>query len=159
MRCFHNGSWLGFVRVLAVGALVLALDQVTKSWAVASLTRGPKHLFWTLDFSLHFNSGAAFSFGAGVTPVFLVFAMVAIVVVLVAAPKVKTLPLALFLGLILGGAIGNVSDRLFRNHDGAVVDFIDFNWWPVFNVADVAIVVGCLGFAVFSQLRKGSAHG
>jgi signal peptidase II len=49
---------------------------------------------------------------------------------------------AIAVGLVLGGAVGNMTDRLLRHHHGAVVDFIDLQWWPVFNVADMAIVVG-----------------
>ncbi|HEX7167995.1 MAG TPA: signal peptidase II, partial [Acidimicrobiales bacterium] len=48
------------------------------------------------------------------------------------------------LGLVLGGAVGNLADRLFRDHGGAVVDFVDLQWWPVFNVADIAISVGAV---------------
>jgi signal peptidase II len=51
---------------------------------------------------------------------------------------------AVALGLLLGGAVGNLSDRLFRDHDGAVIDFIDFGWYPVFNVADMALVTGAI---------------
>ena len=62
-----------------------------------------------------------------------------------------------FYGLITGGAIGNLADRVFRSDSGflkgKVVDFIDFQWWPVFNIADSAVVLGCL-FLVFNGLRR-----
>ena len=75
----------------------------------------------------------------------LVAAGVALLVVLAGFSRSLTgrLP-TVALGLVLGGAAGNLVDRLFRGHDGAVVDFIDLQWWPVFNVADMAIVCGAV---------------
>ena len=64
------------------------------------------------------------------------------------ASRTATWPAALAMGLLLGGAVGNLADRLVRHHHGAVIDFIDLHWWPVFNVADAAITVGALLLAL-----------
>jgi signal peptidase II len=127
---------------LVTAAIVAALDQLTKWWALEALADGPIHVGWTLWLELHFNSGAAFSTGTGLTP-FITVAVVVLVVVLFAMTRsVNSLPLAIAFGLLLGGAMGNLIDRLVRDHGGAVVDFVDFGWWPVFNVADAALVIG-----------------
>ena len=135
-------------RALAVTAVTAApivlLDQLAKWWALEALSDGPIHLFWTLDLRLTFNSGAAFSTAPGLTP-FLTAAGVVLVGMLVLMSRASTgIGAAVALGLLLGGAIGNLSDRLFRDHGGAVIDFVDFGWWPVFNVADSALVVGAI---------------
>jgi signal peptidase II len=66
--------------------------------------------------------------------------------------RAPTLGRAAIIGLILGGALGNLGDRLFRDDHGAVVDFVDLHFWPTFNVADACITVGCL-LLVVSLLR------
>lgn len=138
--------------VIAVAATVVALDQATKSLALEALAgRGPIDLFWTLQLRLSFNSGAAFGIGRGVTP-FLTLAAVVLLFVLLGASRTAATRLAkVSLGLLVGGAMGNLTDRLFRGHGGAVVDFIDFQWWPVFNVADVAISVGAVLLVLASR--------
>ena len=124
---------------------VVALDQATKTWALRALADGPVHVVWTLRLNLSFNSGAAFGLGKGLAP-FLVAAGVVTVVVLVGLGRTTgtTGAASVALGLVVGGAVGNLADRLFRDHRGAVVDFIDLQWWPVFNVADAAITCGAL---------------
>jgi signal peptidase II len=135
-------------RALAVtagtAAPVVILDQLTKWWALERLSDGPIHLFWTFDLRLTFNSGAAFSTGPGLTP-FLTAAGVALVGMLVLMSRAATrTSAAVAVGLLLGGALGNLSDRLLRHHHGAVVDWVDPGWWPVFNVADAALVCGAI---------------
>ena len=127
----------------ALAAAVVIVDQLTKSWALVSLRDGPIDLFWTLRLRLTFNSGAAFSLGTGFPWLFVVLGVLvlgALVVLAVRADLGKG-PAA-SLGLVAGGAIGNLVDRVFRGFDGAVVDFIDLQWWPVFNVADASICAG-----------------
>lgn len=138
--------------VLIVAAVVVAIDQATKSLALDALSgRAPVELFWTLRLRLSFNSGAAFGLGRGVTP-FLTVAAVVLLVVLLGASRTAASPLArVALGLVVGGAMGNLADRVFRSHGGAVVDFIDFQWWPVFNVADVGITVGAVLLVIASR--------
>jgi signal peptidase II len=130
---------------VGVAAAVIAIDQLTKTWALHHVADRPIHLIWTLRLYLTFNSGAAFSLGRGITP-FLVPLAVAVVAVMLfmTGRRHPTRPVTVAMGLILGGALGNLVDRLFRHHGGAVIDFIDLQWWPVFNVADASLVVGAI---------------
>lgn len=137
------------------GAVVVA-DQVTKDLALEHLARGPLHLLGPLSLSLAFNSGVAFSLFRGLTlPVILVG--LGLVVLLVWALRgAPSLPVALGLGLVLGGACSNLGDRIFRGRGGAVVDFVHLGFWPTFNLADAAIVCGCvvLGVALLRSPRQ-----
>lgn len=141
----------------AVVAVVLAVDQATKSWAVANLTDGRRiHLFWTFELDLAFNSGLSFSQGEGFTGLITVVGVV-LVAGLAFWSRTVTQPLmAVGVASLLGGACGNLADRLFRDHDGAVVDFIDPQWWPIFNVADIAVFVGA-ALLILSSLREPSS--
>jgi signal peptidase II len=105
-------------------------------------------LVWTLRLNLVRNPGSAFGLGRGIGPLLAVVAFVMVVVLIRLGKVVSTRPTAVALGSVLGGAIGNLLDRLFRPGRGIlggyVVDFVDLQWWPVFNVADSAIVVGAI---------------
>lgn len=133
-------------RVALIIGVVIGVDQWTKHWAVSSLNDGRTvDIFWTLRFALGFNSGFAFSQGQALGPLIGVIAMVAFVFLVRAAMKASTLTMSTAYALIAAGAIGNVVDRLFREDkwmNGRVVDFIDFQWFPVFNIADSAITIG-----------------
>lgn len=129
---------------LAVALLVLTLDQASKQWALSALAQGPIDIFWTLRFRLVFNPGMAFSQGQSLGPLigFLTIIVIAVLVVSLLRGARWGPPIAL--GVLLGGAAGNLTDRLLRGRGwlrGEVVDFIDFQWFPVFNVADMAINV------------------
>jgi signal peptidase II len=128
---------------------VVAVDQATKAWAVDALDDGHTiDLFWTLRLNLTFNDGAAFSLGGGSGGI---LALVGLVVVLFVYRSVLRWPgrsPAIALGAVLGGAVGNLIDRVAR--DGEVVDFIDLQWWPLFNVADIGVVCGAIGLALLS---------
>ena len=132
----------------AVAAVVVALDQLTKAWAVDRLSHGPIHVVWKLDLQLTYNSGSAFSFLQGWAPVLAGVAVVVVVVLLAAVRHVHSTPLAVAMGLVVGGALGNLADRLFRHHGGGVVDFVALHFWPTFNVADACITVGGIGAAL-----------
>jgi signal peptidase II len=132
------------VLVGLVAAGVLAVDQAVKTLALETLADGPVHLIGTLRLKLSFNTGAAFGLGRDVPPVVIAGAGVLLVALVVLARRVHTRPAAIAVGLVLGGALGNLTDRLVRDHGGAVVDFIDLQWWPVFNLADAAITCGTL---------------
>lgn len=135
-----------------VAAVVVAADQVTKTWALHLPPQG-RHVAGTLWFELTFNHGAAFGLGSGVTPIVegLVVVLLLGLVVFGRRSTLRSGPwAAVGLGLVVGGAVGNLSDRVFRHHGGAVIDFVnaaqfgDHEYWPVFNVADSCIVVGAL---------------
>lgn len=124
---------------------VLVADQATKAWAVAALDDRIIELVWTLRFRLAHNTGFAFSAGRGLGPVLALAAIVIVGVLWTSRRRVESVWGALGLGGIIGGALGNLADRVFRGAGwgrGAVVDFIDLQWWPIFNVADAAITVG-----------------
>jgi signal peptidase II len=134
--------------ILAVAAVVVGADQATKTWALHRLSDGRTiHLVWTLRLALTFNSGAAFGLGRGVTPVLVALAIFLIVMLVGLgrdASRRASGVSVVAMGLLLGGAAGNLVDRLVRHHGGAVIDFIDLKWWPVFNVADASIVCGAV---------------
>ncbi|MGI9623304.1 MAG: signal peptidase II [Acidimicrobiales bacterium] len=138
----HRWAWL-----LGVGAAVILVDQLTKWWAVEGLEGGEiVQLVWTLQLRLVRNDGAAFSLASGLTPLITIAAIAISVALVVAARKISRPSVLVAMGLILGGALGNVIDRFFRPGDGFmrghVIDFFDLQWWPVFNIADMAIVIG-----------------
>lgn len=133
---------------LTIAGVVLAVDQLTKSLALDALADGPIELFWTLRLNLSFNTGVAFSAGRGLTPLITVVGIVLLGVLVVMTRRVDSVAQAVPLGLLLGGAAGNLSDRLLRDHGGAVVDFIDLGWWPIFNVADMALTCGVVLFVI-----------
>jgi signal peptidase II len=140
--------------VLAIAAVVVFADQVTKTWAVDHVSDRAIHVIWTLRLAVTYNSGAAFSIGQGITPVFVAVAVGMVVALVVIARRDETIGARVALGLVLGGALGNLTDRVVRHHHGAVVDFIDFRWWPVFNVADASIVVGAILLALSATSRR-----
>jgi signal peptidase II len=128
----------------AVTVVVVAVDQLTKWWALHRLTSGPIHIIGTLDLELSRNTGSAFSLFQGQSAVLVVVAVVLVAVLATLVWRSPSLGRAAVLGLILGGALGNLADRLFRGDHGAVVDFVALHFWPTFNVADASIVVGCV---------------
>jgi signal peptidase II len=132
---------------IVIAVLVVVTDQLTKWWAVSNLGDGHTvDLIGSLRLNLAYNSGMAFSQGRGAGQYIAVLAVVVVVVLLASLRRSGSLLSTVGLGLVIGGAIGNVLDRLFRSGSGflggEVVDFIDLQWWPVFNVADMAITVG-----------------
>ena len=140
-----------------IAAMVVSLDQVTKSIALAHLHQ-PVHLLGPFGLNLAFNSGAAFSLFTGSTGVIVAVAVVVIALLGWVAWQSRTTGLSVALGLLLGGALGNLTDRLFRGHHGAVVDFISLTHWPTFNVADSSITIGAVLVIVFSLRRTKSAE-
>lgn len=144
--------------IAVIASLVIAADQVTKSIAVADLAHHNVHVIGPLSLRLDFNSGVAFSIGTGLTGPIIVIAIALVLAIAWVARGVPTMPAAVAFGLILGGAIGNLADRLFRGHHGAVIDFVYLRVWPTFNVADSCIVVGSFLLAI-SFARSGQVSG
>ena len=134
--------------LLGTAALVLALDQLTKWWAVNVLDMRTIELVGSLRLRLTINYGSAFSLADGRGPLISLLAIVIVVFLLRSGRHATSPAMAITIGMVLGGAIGNLLDRAFRAGDGflggGVVDFIDLQWWPVFNLADSAIVVGAI---------------
>ena len=134
------------VMSLAIATVVVAVDQLTKDWALGRLSDGDViHVIWTLQFNLAFNTGMAFGRAQGLGPVIAVVATVVVVWLLVSLRRASSALSTVAIGSVVGGAVGNLIDRVFRADgilDGSVVDFIDFQWFPIFNVADIAINVG-----------------
>ena len=128
--------------------LVVAADLVTKLLVVAHLADRQVELFGgLLVLRESRNPGAAFGIAGGATIVFTAVALVVVVFIVRTARTLASTGWAVALGLVLGGALGNLVDRLFRNPGplrGKVVDFVDLPYWPSFNVADSAIVTGGL---------------
>jgi signal peptidase II len=131
---------------LAFAAVVVGIDQSTKEWALGRLGEGDViHVVWTLQFNLAFNTGMAFGRAQGWGPVIAVIATVVVVWLLVSLRRAASALSTVAIGAVIGGAVGNLVDRVFRGDgflDGSVVDFIDFQWFPIFNVADMAINIG-----------------
>ncbi|MGI8810019.1 MAG: signal peptidase II [Acidimicrobiales bacterium] len=142
---------------MAVAAAVLVLDALTKQWAITALADGPIHLVGPARLALVFNKAGAFGLGGAFIP-FLAVAALVLVVVMVTVGTASARPsTAVALGLVLGGAFGNVADRVFRAPgflQGAVVDFVDVGFWPVFNLADSAISCGCVLLLLASWARE-----
>ncbi len=142
---------------LVVAAVVVAVDQLTKWWAVTALDDGPISMFWTLRLNLVYNFGMAFGQGRGLGPLISVIGLVIVAVLLISVGRGSRELNWFGVGLVVGGAIGNIADRLLRDPywlRGGVVDFIDLQWFPVFNVADIAINVGA-AILIISALVEG----
>ena len=154
--------------------VVLAADQLTKYLALQNLIPGDpvKILGDFLVFVLVFNPGAAFSLGEGVTWIFTIaLAAVAVAIVWLMITRVRSRLWAVALGLLLGGVLGNLTDRLFRDPGfpvGHVVDFLSTPWMmsAIYNIADIFIVCDLIGIALLVLLgrnmdgtrERGEAH-
>ena len=143
--------------LLLVAAVVLTVDVVTKVLAVMLLTPGrPVPIIGdTVTWTLVRNSGAAFSMATGYTWVLTLVAIGVVAGIIWMGRRLVSPWWALGLGMILGGAVGNLIDRFFRSPGplrGHVVDFLSVGWWPVFNVADSAVVGGAILLVVLSFL-------
>ena len=152
---------------LLISAVIVLLDQVSKAWALRDLADGRIiHVIWTMQFNLTFNRGMAFSRGTGIGPIIGVIGLVVVALLLLSLRRADNALTRVATGLIIGGAVGNILDRLFRGSGwmrGAVIDFIDFQWWPVFNVADMAIMIGAATMMVAmlkynSQINRTDVH-
>jgi signal peptidase II len=150
-RGHHRGTFAG------AAVVVVALDQLTKHWALNALADGPVDVVGSLRFNLVFNDSAAFSLGGGNTTVIAVIGVGLASVLVGMGLRADRRGWALGLGIVLGGALGNLADRAFRNGDGFlgghVVDMVDLQWWPVFNLADAALWVG-IGVLLLASWRE-----
>jgi signal peptidase II len=115
---------------------------------------------WTLRLNLTFNFGSAFSLRWANGAIISLVVVIVVVVLLSSGAGAHSRMAAVGLGLVLGGAAGNLADRIFRAGDGflggGVVDFIDLQWWPVFNIADTSVVIGA-GLLLLSGVGFGGS--
>jgi signal peptidase II len=143
--------------VFLLALVVVVIDQVTKVIATSTLseTEARPLIGDFITLQLVFNPGAAFSFASGMTWVFTIVAIVVVTVVIRLSHRIDSLWWAVLLGLLLGGATGNLIDRLLRQPGfgrGHVVDFLNYGGWFIGNLADVAIVVAAVGIAVLAMV-------
>jgi signal peptidase II len=131
---------------LVVG--IVLLDQLTKAWVVAALEDGPLSIIGdTVELRVSRNPGGAFSLLTGFTPLLAILAVIVAIVLVRVARRMTDPVMVVALSLVLGGAVGNLIDRLFRSPGflrGEVVDFIRIGAFPSFNVADSAITIGAV---------------
>ena len=145
-------------RLYLVAALTWGLDLASKIWAVNNLSaRNPVEMLGSFfQLTLVRNPGAAFSFATGATVIFTGIAFAAVIVIVYYSSKITSLGWATTLGLLLGGVLGNLTDRLFRSQGffkGEVIDWLEITNWPVFNLADSAIVVAAF-LAILLTIRN-----
>ena len=143
MMLARNGKILVFLVIFFIS---IAVDQVTKALVSALMDPGSSITLIPHVLSITYtrNTGAAFGLFAGSGQIVFWSALVIVVLMLIwfySAHPQKNIWSFIALGLMMGGAVGNLVDRIFR---GRVVDFIDLGWWPVFNMADLAIVAGVI---------------
>jgi len=150
-------------RLYAIAWAIWLLDFATKSWALNSLdSRNPVKLLGNfLQLTLLKNSGAAFSLAQSATVIFTIFAILVVAAIAYYSIKITSFGWSIALGLALGGVLGNLTDRIFRSPGfltGHVIDWIQLPNWPVFNLADSAIVVAA-SIAVILSIRNISPIG
>jgi len=142
-------------QLLVTALIVVALDLATKAWAVARLEHKSDIKIFGEFLKLSFvrNPGAAFSFGTSVTWVFTLIAIAVSIAILIISKNVTNRLWAIALGGVLGGAVGNLIDRIFRSPEvfhGHVVDFISVPNYPTFNVSDSAVVLSAIAMVILS---------
>ena len=121
--------------------MVVVADRVTTSLALDHI-HDTRHVWGPFGLSLTFNSGFAFSLFSGRAVAVTVLLCAGVVVLAFAVARVHSIPLAIGAGLVLGGAVGNLSERIVGTHGGQVPDFVTLDYWPTFNLADACVTVG-----------------
>ncbi len=146
---YRQRKWLTITALI-----VFLLDYSTKFLAINYLSDGPIKIFGDfLKLKLVFNSGAAFSLASSGTIFLSTFSIIMVAVIFYFSRKVHSTPWAIALGLVLGGIFGNLADRIFRTPgglQGEVVDWIQIPNWPVFNIADTAVVSAAILITILS---------
>jgi len=145
------------LRALAAGAVaatVVSADQLSKSLVQPVLEKGDIHVLGPLDLELSYNPGVAFGVGKGLSPALVAAGVLIVVAVVGFTTSLQSRLTTVAAGLIAGGAVSNLADRLGRGHSGAVIDWINLSHWPTFNVADSCIVIG-VGLLVLANLLTG----
>ena len=148
--------------LVGVAAVLLAADQLIKQLVVDHMAEGQRIEVLGEILQIHFvrNPGAAFSIASGMTWIFTIIAAVVVAVIVINARRIRSVWWAIVLGLVLGGTLGNLGDRLFRapgTFEGHVVDYISTPWIvpAIYNLADIAIVGGMIMVALLTILDIG----
>jgi signal peptidase II len=131
----------------ALAIVILVADRITTT-VVEDHLHDVVHVWGPFGLALSFNSGFAFSLFSGRAVIVTVLLSVAVVAVALVVSRARTMPQAVGGGLILGGAAGNLSERVVSGHHGQVADFITLSHWPTFNLADAGITVGVVVLVV-----------
>jgi signal peptidase II len=152
---FGNSKFGLIKRLYFIAWVIWLADFATKTWALANLDASNpiKVIGSFLQLTLIKNPGAAFSFAQGATALFSIFSSLVVAAIAYYSPRITSKAWAIVLGLALGGILGNLSDRIFREpgfFTGHVIDWIELPNWPVFNIADSAIVVAAAIAVVLS---------
>jgi signal peptidase II len=141
--------------LLAAGSI--AADQLAKAWAVATLDTRTIGIVGDLQLRLVYNYDGAFGVGSGSGRIIGFFVVVVVGFLVAMLRQPRSVMVVSAIGLLVGGAAGNLIDRVVRDgpglFGGGVVDFIDPQWWPVFNVADIVVGVG-IGLMILSSLLE-----
>lgn len=150
------------VLLVGVAAVLLACDQLIKQLVVDNMVEGQRIEILGEALQIHFvrNPGAAFSIASGMTWIFTIIAAVVVAVIVANARRIRSVWWAVVFGLVLGGTLGNLGDRLFRApgvFEGHVVDYISTPWIvpAIYNLADIAIVGGMIMVALLTILDIG----
>ena len=144
--------------LLSVAWFIWILDLATKAWAVSQLShRETVQIFGGFfQLTLMRNPGAAFSFATGATTLLSLFGIVVLIAIVYFAPHITSQGWSVVLGLVMGGVLGNLMDRIFRNPGflrGHVIDWMQLPHWPIFNVADSSIVCAA-GLSMYLSIRN-----
>ena len=131
-----------------IALTIWLIDYATKTWALSNFSSDPQPVIGTLlQFTLLKNSGAAFSFASGFTLIFSLLAIAVVATIIRFAGRITSRGWLTCAGLLLGGVLGNLTDRAFREPGfflGHVIDWIQIPNWPIFNIADIAISTAAL---------------
>jgi signal peptidase II len=133
------------LRLFSLAFLIWALDFLTKNWAIENLSSTPRKIIGEiLQLTLLRNPGAAFSMATGFTIIFTSLSIAVALFIFFSAPRITSPWWAIVAGLVLGGVLGNLTDRIFREPGflyGHVIDWIELPHWPIFNIADSSIFI------------------
>ena len=144
-------------RLFALSLLIWALDFLTKNWAIENLSTSPRKILGSfLQLTLLRNPGAAFSMATGFTIIFTSISIAVAIFITRKAAQIASPGWAYVAALVLGGVLGNLTDRIFREPGflyGHVIDWIELPHWPVFNIADSAIFIAA-GIAILLTIRN-----
>lgn len=159
----RSGNLSSALLAIAIVAAVVGLDQLTKIWAVAALSDGPVSIVGSsIELELNRNPGGAFSLFQSITPFLALLAVVVAFVLARAIARTDDRLMLVALSLVLGGALGNLTDRMVRAPGflrGEVIDFVSVGQFPTFNVADSAITIGALLLVVCAWRRPAPRAG